>query len=57
MEATFARLIGENGELTVGFPVAQKDVQVEQYFSLIGKKHTEKGRHVVQEKDNECLLD
>lgn len=40
MEATFARLIGENGELTGGFPVAQEDVQVEQYFSLIGKEHT-----------------
>lgn len=57
MEATFARLIGENGELTGGFPVAQEDVQVEQYFSLIGKKNTQEGRHVVQEKDNECLLD
>lgn len=32
IQAPFKRLIGENGELTRGVPVAQKNGQVSQYF-------------------------
>lgn len=55
IQAPFKRLIGENGELTRGVPAAQKDGQVQQYFSP--REKTQKERHGVQEKDNGCLLD